>query len=191
MFWTFLAIIAAVILLFIMRRAAAYKTLFADEHFLEIAEGVGRLKTAALAQIEKEDAQTIITRDDPRVLLTKQNLRVFYTVSEVVSEVESNFQHHFSLSIAQGYTATAVGETFSLYFAYLLAFAARDFTVERSQNGVYHVEWQLTPAEHQKFARTPVKTPPREELPAIYERLHQWRREISVQQTEIPLPENL
>ncbi len=180
-------IIALVILLFMMRRRAAYKRLFADAHFLEIAEGVRHLKAAALARMEKSEQKSAPPdnpNNDPRVLITSQNLCVFYTISEG----EESFDHHFSLGIAKGYTATPVGETFSLYLAHLLAFASQHFTIERSQNGIYHVEWQLTPETQETFARTPVKIPERAELPAIYERLEKWRGEISIQQTEISLP---
>lgn len=189
MFWTILVIIALVILLFMMRRRAAYKKLFADAHFLEIAEGVQHLKAAALARIETVEKQKLAPPDnphnDPRILLTSQNLRVFYTVQQS----EESFEHQFSLSIANGYTAIPVGETFSLYLALLLAFASQHFTIERSPHGIYHVEWQLTPGKQETFARTPVTIPQRAELPAIYERLEKWRGEISVQQTELPLPD--
>ena len=150
MVWTILVLCAAVIVLFMMRRAAAYKRLFADEHFLEIAEGMTRLKKAAHANIKKSDKQKITARDDPRVLITSQNLRVFYTV--VQSETEQGepcFEHHYSISVLGGYTATAVGEVFTLYVAHLLGFTAQKFSIERSQHGVYHIEWQFTPNEQE------------------------------------------
>ena len=183
MLWTILAVIAVIILLFMTRRRVAYKRLFSDDHFLEIAEGMARIKPAAEERIEAPDSFQPATFDDPRALITSQKLRVFYTVTHN----GHLFEHHYSISIAQGYTAIPVGETFSLFVAHLLGFRSQQFSIQRSQRGIYHVEWEWKAEEQEEFARHPVIVPKREELPALREKLNEWRRNVFLQQSEIPL----
>ena len=183
--WTILVGVAVLVLLFLLRRAAAYQRMFSEAHFLEIAEGMARIKPIAQEQMEAPDTIQPVTFDDPRTLKTSQNLRVFYTVTRN----EHLFEHHYSVSIAHGYTSTAVGEIFSLYVAHLLGFTSQQFSIQRSQRGIYHVEWHWKPDEQAAFAHQAVKVPTREELPALREKLDEWRRNVFLQAVEIPVPD--
>src|SRR3954447_1777712 len=97
-------------------RGNVYKHLFADAHFVEVARGLARVKTAALANPLADDTEMPPPHEDPRVLTTSAGMILAYTVSRV----EDRFVHHYSVSVGGGYIAHAVGETFVLLAAKLM-----------------------------------------------------------------------
>ena len=68
--WVFPGFVIAVILLWIVSRIRAYRRFFADAHFMEISQGVPRLKAAALDRIIAPNEDQAPSPSDPRALVT-------------------------------------------------------------------------------------------------------------------------
>lgn len=136
----------------IVFRLCKYRRLYADEHYLEIAREVARLKVVALDRIVAPDEDEPPSPTDPRALVTGAGLALFYTVWRI----EDRFVHHYSVSVAGDYTAHAVGETFTLFVAKLLGVPFEALALEVWPSTVHHAEFHLSAAEQSEFAERAV-----------------------------------
>jgi hypothetical protein len=138
----------------IVLRGATYRRIFANAHFTEVAQGVARIKVAAMERVIASDEDEVRSAADPRALITSAGLAMVYTVRRI----EDRFVHHYhySVSVAGGYTAHAVGETFVLFAAKLLSVPFEFLALGVGQSTVHHAEFQLSPSEQAEFARRPV-----------------------------------
>jgi hypothetical protein len=150
--WVCAGLLVALVVAWVVYRAAVYRRLFADEHFLEVARGLGRVKTSALDKLLGAEEDEVTSRTDPRVLLTSAGLALLYTVRQA----EGGFVHHYSVSVAGGYTAHAVGETFVLFVAKLLGVPFGSLALGVGRSTVHHAEFRLSAAEQSEFAARPV-----------------------------------
>lgn len=133
-------------------RIRKYRRLSADEHYLEIAREVARLKVAALDRVIALDEDEAPSPTDPRALITSAGLALFYTARRS----DDRFAHHYSVSVAGGYTSHLVGEMFTLFIARLLGVPFEALTLEVGRSSVYHAEFHLSAAEQSKFAERAV-----------------------------------
>ena len=138
----------AVIFLWIVSRIRAYRRFFADTHFLEVSQGVPRLKAAALDRIIAPNEDQAPSPSDPRALVTSAGLAFFYTIHRV----ENRFVHHYSVSEAGRITAAALGETYTLFVAKLLGVPFGTLKLEMGQSAIRHAEFILSDAEQSEFA---------------------------------------
>jgi hypothetical protein len=150
--WFGLGLVVAVLTAMLVSRGRAYRRLFADEHFLEIARAAHGLKAAAIAEpIDVHGAPPNVP-GDARFLLTTAGLAVVYTV---VKE-EQAFIHHLSVSNSNGITANAVGATFVAYVARLVGLPLSKMTFEVGVSTVHHGEVRLDAAEHEALGALPI-----------------------------------
>jgi len=146
--WVFPGFVIAVIFLWIVSRIRAYRRFFADAHFLEVSQGVPRLKAAALDKVIAPDEDEALLPSDPRALVTSAGLAFFYTIQHV----GNRFVHHYSVSEAGRITAAALGETFTLFVAKLLGVPFEALKLEMGQSAIRHAEFILSDAEQSEFA---------------------------------------
>lgn len=173
------ALVAAIAFVWVFLRGNVYRRLFADEHFLEAARGVARVKIGAMENPVSEDAEVPSPEEDPRVLMTSAGLVLFYTVRRV----DERFVHHYSVSVAGGYTAHAVGETFVLLTARALGIAYDRLALGVGASTVHHAEFELSEDENESFRARPVPEMSaadvdafRKEWLEVRDRLH-WQHE--------------
>jgi hypothetical protein len=159
-------------------RGAKYRRIFADRHFVEVAQGVARIRSAALSRVIVSDDDVVRSPNDPRALVTSAGLALLYTIRRA----ENQFVHHYSVSLAGGYTAHAVGETFVLFVAKLFGVPFETLALGVGRSTVHHAEFELPQTEQAAFAgRQVLKVSPaeiaafREEWIEARERLR-WER---------------
>jgi hypothetical protein len=150
--WVCAGLLVAALVGWIFLRSRAYRRLFADEHFLEVAQAVARLKVAALGKVIALGSDEALSPTDPRALVTSSGLALFYTVRRD----DERFVHHYSVSVAGGYTSRVVGEMFTLFIARLLGVPFEALTLEVGRSAVHHAEFHLSTAEQVKFAELAV-----------------------------------
>jgi hypothetical protein len=141
--WICAGVAVAALIGWIVFRGAAYRRLFADDHLLEVARGVTRIKAAALDKVIATDEDEVRSPADPRVVVTSAGLALLYTVRRV----EDRFVHHYSVSVAGGYTAHAVGETFVLFVARRLGVPSESLSLGVGRSTVHHAEFRLSAVE--------------------------------------------
>jgi len=146
--WVCAGLAVAAFVGWIVFRIRAYRRFFADEHFLEIAREVARLKIAALDRVVALDEHEAPSPTDPRALVTSAGLALFYTIRRI----DDRFVHHYSVSVARGHTAHLVGEMFTLFVARLLGVPFEALTLEVGRSAVHHAEFHLPATEQSKFA---------------------------------------
>ena len=176
--WVCAGLAVAALVGWILLRGGLYRRLFADEHFLEVARGVARLKAAALEKVIASEGDELRSPDDPRALVTSAGLALLYTVRQG----GGRFVHHYSVSVAGGYTAHAVGETFVLFVAKLLGVPFDALALGVGRSTVHHAEFQLGGDGQAEFAGRPVPEVGPKEIAAFRtewfeasKRLH-WQR---------------
>ena len=176
--WVCAGIAVAALVGWIVFRGAAYRRLFADGHFLEVAKGVSRIKAAALDKVIVSGVNEVRLPDDSRALVTSAGLALLYTIRRV----EDRFVHHYSVSAAGGYTAHAVGETFVLFVAKLLGVPFESLALGVGRSTVYHAEFQFSTVEQSEFA---VRVVPEVSLAAVAAFRSAWveaRKQLQWQQ---------
>ena len=141
---------------------------FADGHILEVAQGIGPLKQAAITLLDQE----IASPEDPRILRTGAGLVLLHTAGIRNS---GTWVHHASVSIPGAYTAGAVGQTFILHWARLLCLPYDRLTLTFSDGGVYHAELELTAEEQQAPADRAVEVPAQGAIREFYGELLEAR----------------
>lgn len=149
--WIVLGLVTAAVVAFLLLRAGSYRRLFADEHFIAIGHGAKGLKAAAVARVIRTDDDLPASTSDPRILTTPAGLAIVYTVQEK----GSRFLHHCSVSVAEGYTAHAVGGTFVVFVMKLVGLPIERSQFEIGASTVHHGEATLDPAEHDELVRAP------------------------------------
>ncbi len=97
---------AGAILLWLFSRGGFYKRVFADEHFLEVARALPRVKAAAVGGVYEADEPMESPENNPRVLVTSAGLILAYTVRRE----DDRYVHHYSVSAGGGVTAHSLGE---------------------------------------------------------------------------------
>jgi hypothetical protein len=152
--WT-IGLVAAVVVvvLWFLVRSPHYARIFSDDHVVEFARPVADLKPAVLANIDDEDAGqfSILLPGDPRTMRTSAGLFAMYTIGKR----GGRYQHHFSVRDTEGYTAAAVGTTFGVLAPMVFGIDPTILHIERSENAVYHVEYELDEARQRAFAERP------------------------------------
>jgi len=79
-------------------------------------------------------------------------LLVAALVGWIFSRSRAYRRHHYSVSVAGGYTSRVVGEMFTLFIARLLGVPFEALTLEVGRSAVHHAEFHLSAAEQVKFA---------------------------------------
>lgn len=168
-FWLIVGIAVAVVIGLILSRGGVYRRVFAHEHLLEVARAVVGLKAAVLSKIIVGQENEVVSRDDPRVLMTSERLVVFYTIERFAGD---RYVHHYSISLAGSYTAHAVGESYVLFVAKLLGIPAESLGLAVGKSTVHHAEFELSAAEQSQFASRPVRRMTSADVAAF---LDEWR----------------
>lgn len=178
--WICGGLVIVALVAWIVFRWTTYGRIFADAHFTEVAQGVARLKVAALERVVTTDADEVRSPTDPRVLVTKAGLALVYTVRRL----EDRFVHHYSVSVAGGFTAHAVGETFVLFAAKLLGVPFETLALGVGRSTVHHAEFQLSPSEQTEFAGRPVPEVSLAEIEAFRKEWFEARKRLQWQRLE-------
>jgi hypothetical protein len=144
----------ALFALWLASRARRYAVLFAAPHLLEVARGLARAKTAALARVIRDERDVPTAPDDPRIVATSAGIAIVYTVSER----PPRFVHHCSVSAMSGPTPHAVGGAFVMFVAKLLGLAQAELECFISASTVHHAELSLDAARHAALAAAPIPT---------------------------------
>ena len=173
------ALSAAVVLLWLLSRGGFYKRVFADEHFLEVARALPRVKAAAVGGVYETDEPMESPENNPRVLVTSAGLVLAYTVRCD----GDRYVHHYSVSAAGGVTAHSLGEPYVLFVAKLLGVPYDALNLGVGRSTVHHAEFYTDEAGLAEFAARPVAemsatdvTSFRREWIAVREKL-QWVHE--------------
>jgi|SRR5579862_9362388 len=146
--WICLGVGVAAPIIWIVVRARRYNRLFAKDHYLQIAREVPRLKTATLERVILTEEDGVRSPGDPRTMLTRAGLAVVYTIARV----DNRFVHHYSVSVAGGYTAGAVGERFVLFIATLVGIPFEQLVLSVVvKSTVHHAEFNLSEEEQAQF----------------------------------------
>jgi hypothetical protein len=120
---------------YLLFRAVTYHRYFADGHFTEVAQGVARIKAAALERVVASKKDEVRSTADPRVLVTSAGLRLVYTGRRM----EDRFVHHYSVSMAYCFTAGLVGKRFVLFVAKVLGVPLDSLALGVGRTTVHHV----------------------------------------------------
>jgi hypothetical protein len=149
-------VVVALILLWVLVRASKYKQVFADAHFLEVANELPELKARALAQADQPlDTSRWTPQDETRRLITSAGLVVVYTIAPDGDQ----YVHHLSVSLRGGYTAHAVGDMFIWWLLRLLGVDIQRCRLLISQRTVHYAIWQVDREEQAVFANCSVAEP--------------------------------
>jgi len=159
-----LAIAAASLVWWILRRLFWYRRLFAVPHLMEFGQGLAAVKRAAMREVIAGDAEGGPSPDDARILQTSAGLALLYTVSLGAA---GTYVHHASVSIPGRPTAHAVGETFILLWAKLLGIEYARLALDVSPMTVHHAEFVLNEQEQSDFAQRLVAAPTAEWMQAF------------------------
>lgn len=163
-----LVLLGVVIVAFVAMRLRRYARFFSDEHWLEVARGLGPVKQAALERVIRDgEGEPRVQENDPRAFVSSAGLAIVYTVSEGAG----GYVHHWSVGAVSGPTAHALGGAFVLFVAKLLGFSPSDLRCEVAPSTVHHAEVVLDAAQHAALAAAPAREVSREELAEL-------RREI-------------
>jgi len=166
MLWllAFLAIAAAGLVWWVVRRLSWYRRVFAVPHLMQFGQGLAAVKQAAMRDLIGGDAKGVDSPDDARILRTSEGLVLLYTVSVGAA---GTYVHHASVSIPGRPTTRAVGDTFILLWARLLGVEYGRLTLHMSPMTVHHAEFVLNENEQPSFAQRPVAAPTVEWLQAF------------------------
>jgi hypothetical protein len=161
-------------------RIRKFIRLNADEHYLEIAREIARVKAAALDKLIEPVADEAPSPDgrralgssagltleksvapvaykatwpaDPRTLATSAGLKLFYTVRRN----DDRFIHHYSVSIPGFHRYDFAGKMHTLFVARLLGVPYESLTLEVERFNVCHAELHLSAEDHDRLAERPV-----------------------------------
>lgn len=177
--WTCVVVAAAVcvlgLVLYVLGRSPHYTKMFSDEHVVEFAEAVARLKSVALERIEEFDKPRLPDPNDPRRFRTSGGIFLLYTITRE----GGNYLHHYSLRDDQGYTAQAVGRTFAILAAMVLGVDPMTIRIERSENAVFHAEFTLDEAGQCAFTDRPPLTVTKEQARRLQDEAIKAHRHVS------------
>ncbi len=150
--WVCGGLVIALLGSWIINRILVYRRIFANQHFIEVTQSLRKIREAAINDVIDSRDNTPLSPNDPRVVVTSSRLALAYTVVKI----EDGFVHHYSVSVAGGYTSHTVGATFILFVSGLLGVPldVQMFGVGRST--VHHAEFQLTNEGHTEFANHPI-----------------------------------
>ena len=172
MVWIVMGIVTLVLfggvmlVVFVMlAKGPLFRRIFADAHFLECARGA---RNAALAACRRKGAALPSNKEeiarDERVFISSEGLVLHYGVREGDGEDAGQFVHHYSISLATGYTPHAIGGTFVVWVARILEVDLSMGWVGISRNRVHHAEFALDAAEQREFERNRCEIPPQSEV---------------------------
>jgi hypothetical protein len=134
-----------------------------DSDLLQLAQRMGALKEAALANFVSEKKPEMIEEGDPRTLVTESGHRLLYTVSH---DTPGQYVHYASASVAAGYDPNAAGEILCLW-SKVLGVQFDRLVLGRSRRLVHHAECRLDEAGHRQLVGRPVETPTSEWIQAF------------------------
>ena len=166
--WLFgLLAVVAILVLWLLARSPHYSRIFGDDHVAEFARGISDIKPVVLANIDDEDAGkvSILLPGDPRTIRTSAGLFAIYTIGKRGGIYQ---HHHLSLRDTQGYTAAAVGTTFLVLAALVLGVEPKTLRIERSENAVYHAEFELDEDGQRAFAGRPPRSVTKDNARALH-----------------------
>ena len=161
---TLLAIAAASLVWWIVRRLFWYRRLFAVPHLMEVGQGLAGVKQTAMRDMIASEAKGVESPDDARILRTSAGLVLLYTIGQ---GAPGTYVHHASISIPGRPTAHAVGETFILLWAKLLGIEYGRLALDVSPMTVHHAEFVFNEQEQSEFAQRPIEAPTAEWLQAF------------------------
>jgi len=147
---TLLAIAAASLVWWIVRRLFWYRRLFAVPHLMEVGQGLAAVKRAATRDMIASEANGVDSPDDTRILRTSAGFVLLYTISK---GAPGTYVHHASVSIPGHPTAHAVGDTFILLWAKLLGIEYWRLVLDVSPMTVHHAEFVLNEQEQSDFTQ--------------------------------------
>jgi hypothetical protein len=162
-------------------RGGKYRQIFADEHFVEIAQGVAGMKRAALDDINDPTAADIPDPNDGRLLTSSAGLVIYYDITKD----DDRFVHHYSISVGGGYTAHAVGRTFGIYVAQLLGVPLDTLTLVVTESSIHHIEFTLDPSSQELFAARAVPVVTLADVPEYRKRGMEANEKVTWQREKI------
>lgn len=145
-------ILLLAVILWIFFKGRLYRQIFSPQHYIEFTTSL--IKIIAIARHQIDEPPSLL--DDPRGLLTSAQIVLFYTIE---TTQENQYEHHFSLSIADRYTPHAVGSLLTTYVIQLLDVKFNQCQVSISPNRIYHLIFILNPNEQAKFNEQSIEIP--------------------------------
>lgn len=168
-------IVVALVLLWLRPRTRQLKQIFSENHLIEIAEQMEAIKPLAVRLSEMGEASFAL-EDDPCAFVTSGGIVAYYTVFRD----GDSYYHHYSLKDRYGITAHAVGATLVVYIARLLGIPPERLTVERSEQQVYHVSFELGAEAQQAFVAAALRVPTAPEARTMLEACRDERRLLTI-----------
>lgn len=151
--WAWIGLAAAGLVIWIALRIRRSGRLLDDGHFLEVASGVQRLKVAALERVIVTGEGKVRSPEDLGSLVTSAGLAMAYSCTRAGEQ----FVHHYSMSVAGGYMAHAVGERLMLFVAKVLGVRFEKLALLVAvRSMVYHAEFSLREAEQSAFVSSSI-----------------------------------
>lgn len=179
MIWIITSVVG-LILLFTLRvilTGRRYIKVYAPKHYREFAESLTKVTAAACVKIGEPPAHA--PTDDPRGFVTSAGLLVFYTIAPE----NGGYRHHFSISMGP-YTPRAVGGTFVIYLARLLAIDLQRLLIGVSQRKVFHAQCILSRDEQVDFKTRQIEIPSIEAAQQIHVECFQEYQGLTVELIE-------
>ncbi len=152
-----IVLLATVILLFVwlLLKQRVYSGILSDAHLMEVAEKFDSVRSFAYRLAEEPLEAAEINPDDPRVDITHSGVVVAYTVRRD----GKRYLHHFSVSVAGGYTPPSVGGSLVIYLDSLLGRDPDTVEFGVSNGCVYHGEFAVDADEEQRVHAQPLALP--------------------------------
>ncbi|MFO0557341.1 MAG: hypothetical protein U0269_04930 [Polyangiales bacterium] len=166
-----LLLVALAAALFVWQRGRVYRAVFSAAHVREFVGVVRRLRPHAIAL----GAEVPKDLQDKRVATTSAGLHIAYTAMPH----DENVEHHVSVSLLGGYTATAVGNAFVRLAMEALGFSEGQYVVGRSQRGVWHGAVQLDREAHEHVAKRELAALDDGAIEALFARVQDKARDLS------------
>jgi len=156
------AVVLFLIILWVVSKDRRYKKIFEPEHYVEFAESLAAVTSAACDKIG--EPPTNPPTDDSRFFLTAARIVFLYTITEE----NGQYEHYFSISIAGRYTPHAVGRTFAIYVARLLGIDLDQLKIGISQANVFHSVFTLAQKKQIEFKNREISIPSLEDAEKIH-----------------------
>ena len=129
--------------------------ILSDDHLAEVAERFDAVRSFAYRLADEPLAADPVDPGDPRVAVTRDGVVVAYTIRRD----GTRYVHHFSVSVAGGYTPPSVGGSLVVYLDSLLGRDPGQVDFGVSHGTVYHGEFTVDADEEPAVQAQPLALP--------------------------------
>lgn len=169
--------------------AARYEAIYEPGHLIEFGKAVRRIRAEALeavGSVSDPGFEAKVTAEYPELppgaARTGAGLILFYRVDRE----DEVWRHHFSIFCEGGFFAQSTGRFLFAYLHHLMGLEVVEVSLGLSDNGRYHLTWQLDDAAQSEFVQREVPVPAEDELQGVLEQC--WSAASQVRIGRVTLP---